>query len=77
MNSFPYQNRAQALETAFGLYLSGSWSLAYVTALYNAAVPDAERAIVRWQKGPGARFSAYIFTPNQDIPLRARKPRDA
>lgn len=77
MNSFPYQNRAEALETAFGLYLEGIWSYEYVVALYRAEVSTPELAEVRWMRGPGRRFNAYIFTPNADIPLRPRKPRGA
>jgi len=77
MQEFAYKSRAEALETAFELYLTGFWSLAFVTALYRANVSTPELAVVRWQKGPGSRFAAYIFTPSADIPLRARTPRDA
>ncbi len=76
MQNFPYQNRAQALETAFGLYLEGAWPLSYVSSLYYAELPAAGGAEVRWQKGPGARFVAYVFTPNRDYPLNpVRRPR--
>ncbi len=76
MQNFPYHNRAQALETAFGLYFEGVWPMSYVTALYYAELPDTEGAEVRWQKGPGARFVSYIYTPNRDYPLNpVRRPR--
>ena len=76
MQNFPYQNRAQALETAFGLYLEGVWPMSYVTALYYAELPVAGDAEVRWQKGPGARFVSYIYAPNRDYPLNpVRRPR--
>ncbi len=76
MQEFAYKSRGEALDVAFRLYLSGDWSLAFVTALYRADVPAPETATVRWQKGPGSRFAAYIYTPKADIPLRARTPRN-
>ena len=76
MQNFPYHNRAQALETAFGLYLEGSWPMSYVSALYYAEPLDVTGAEVRWQKGPGARFAAYVYTPSRDYPLNpVRRPR--
>jgi len=73
----PYVSRAHAIATAFDWYLAGDWSLAYVVALSRAEVSDPDNAAICWRKGPGSRFFAYIFTPNADIPLRARRPRDA
>jgi hypothetical protein len=40
MQNFPYQDRARALETAFGLYLEGAWPMSYVSALYYAELSD-------------------------------------
>ena len=77
MQEFAYKSRAEAVSNAFELYIAGFWSLAYVMALFRASVPTPELAVVRWQKGPGSRFTAHIFTPEADIPLRARKPRNA
>jgi hypothetical protein len=78
MQNFPYENRAQALETAFGLYLTGEWPMSYVSALYYAELSDTTDAQVRWQKGPGARFAAYVYTPSRDYPLNpVRRPRMA
>jgi hypothetical protein len=76
MQEFAYKSRAEALETAFGLYLDGAWPMSYVTALYCAELPETPDAVVRWQKGPGARFVAYVFTPGRDYPLNpVKRPR--
>ena len=75
-NRTPYVSRTHAVTTAFDWYLAGDWSLAYVVALAAADVPDPDSAAICWRKGPGSRFFAYIYTPNADIPLRARKPRN-
>ena len=71
----PYQSRAHAIAHAFDLYLAGDWTLKHVEALALAAVPDPERSEIRWRKGPGTRFFAYVYTPTGDIPLRTRRPR--
>lgn len=73
----PYVSREHAVAVAFDWYLAGDWTLRLVEALALAAVDDPARAEIRWQKGPGSRFTACVYTPRGDIPLRARKPRNA
>jgi len=69
MNEFPAHDRDAALIAAFDLYMSGDWPIGHVAALRRVQLADWQGAKVCWQKGPGTRFVAFVFTPRGDIPL--------
>lgn len=69
MREIPAHDRDAALVAAFDLYMSGDWPIGHVAALRRVQLEDWTGAIVRWQKGPGTRFVAYLYTPRGDIPL--------
>ena len=69
MREIPAHDRDAALVSAFDLYMTGDWPIGHVAALRRVRLDDWTGAIVRWQKGPGARFVAYLYTPRGDIPL--------
>lgn len=69
MNEFPAHDQDAALIAAFDLYMSGDWPIGYVAALRRVTLADWQGAKVCWQKGPGTRFVAFVFTPRGDIPL--------
>ena len=69
MNEYQPHDRDAALVAAFDLYMSGDWPIGHVAALRRVTLADWQGAKVKWQKGPGTRFVAFVFTPRGDIPL--------
>ena len=69
MNEYQPHDRDAALVAAFDLYMSGDWPIGYVAALRRVTLADWPGAKGKWQKGPGTRFVAFVYTPRGDIPL--------
>ena len=69
MREFQAHDRDAALVAAFDLYMAGDWPIGHVAAFRRVQLDNWAGAVVRWQKGPGARFVAYLYTPRGDIPL--------
>lgn len=69
MKEFACPSPEEASLAALDLYIEGDWPINYVVALRRVHLDDWSGVKVRWQKGPGSRFVAYVFTPRGDIPL--------
>jgi hypothetical protein len=69
MNEYQPHDRDAALVAAFDLYMSGDWPIGHVAALRRVTLADWSGVKVKWQKGPGTRFVAFVYTPRGDIPL--------
>ncbi len=69
MKEFDCPSRDEASLAALDAYIAGDWPIGHVVALRGIRLDDWTGAKVRWQKGPGSRFVAYLFTPRGDVPI--------
>ena len=69
MREIDCPTRDAASIAALDAYIAGDWPIGYVVALRHVKLDDWTGAKIKWQKGPGSRFVAFIFTPRGDIPI--------